>query len=66
MPTDCSAATQERSVLDEAAERFANQRIRTGFGYRRSLAWRFEILYIWIRSRNTIEEGFSTADNNID
>jgi hypothetical protein len=57
----------ESSVLDEAEERFANkQRIRTGFGYRRSFAWRFEILYIWTRSRNTIEEGFSTADNSID
>jgi len=53
--------------LGEPEERFANkQRIRTGFGYRRSFAWRFEILYIWTRSRNTIEEGFSTADNSID
>ena len=53
--------------LDEPEERFASkQRIRTGFGYRRSLAWRFEILYIWTRSRNTIEEGFRTADNCID
>ena len=53
--------------LDEPDERFANkQRIRTGFGYRRSFAWRFEVLYIWTRSRNTIDEGFSTAENSID
>ena len=53
--------------LDDVDERFANkQRIRTGFGYRRSFAWRFEVLYIWTRSRNTIEEGFSTSDNSID
>lgn len=50
--------------LDDPDERFANkQRIRAGFGYRRNLHWRYEILYIWTRSRNTIEEGFTTADN---
>jgi hypothetical protein len=53
--------------LDEPAERFANkQRIRTGLGYRRNFAWRFEALYIWTRSRNTTGEGFSTDDNSID
>jgi Protein of unknown function (DUF2490) len=53
--------------LGEPDERFANkQRIRAGFGYRRSLAWRFEALYIWTRSRNTIEDGFKTSDNIID
>lgn len=53
--------------LDDVEERFANkQRIRTGIGYRRSFAWRFEVLYIWTRSRNTIEEGFTTDDNSID
>jgi hypothetical protein len=53
--------------LDDPAERFANkQRIRTGLGYRRSFAWRFEVLYLWTRSRNTIEDGFKTADNSID
>ncbi len=52
--------------LDEPEERFANrQRIRTGFGYRHSFAWRFEALYMWTRSRNTIDEGFSTSDNII-
>ena len=48
-------------------ERFANkQRIRAGLGYRRNFAWRFEALYMWTRSRNTIEEGFTTSDNIID
>ena len=53
--------------LGEPDERFANkQRIRAGLGYRRSFAWRFEALYIWSRSRNTIEDGFTTNDNSID
>jgi len=53
--------------LDEPEERFANrQRIRTGLGYRRSSAWRYEVLYMWTRSRNTIEDGFATSDNIID
>jgi hypothetical protein len=53
--------------LGEPDERFANkQRIRAGLGYRRSQEWRVEALYIWTRSRNTIEEGFTTADNIID
>ena len=53
--------------VSEPEERFANkQRIRTGLGYRRSFAWRFEALYMWTRSRNTIEEGFKTDDNAID
>ncbi len=52
--------------LGDPAERFANrQRIRTGLGWRRSFAWRFEALYIWTRSRNTVEEGFATSDNII-
>lgn len=50
--------------LDDPGERFANrQRIRTGLGYRRNFAWRFEFLYIWTRSRNTLEDDFATADN---
>jgi len=47
--------------------RFANkQRIRTGFGYRRSQAWRVETLCMWTRSRNSIENGLTTSDNIID
>ena len=53
--------------LDDPEERFANrQRIRTGLGYRRSFNWRYELFYIWTRSRNTIEDGFSTTENIID
>jgi hypothetical protein len=50
--------------LDDPTERFANrQRIRTGFGYRRNVQWRFEALYIWSRSRDTTDDGFTTSDN---
>jgi hypothetical protein len=53
--------------LDDPQERFANrQRIRTGLGYRRSFNWRYEVLYIWTRSRAAIDEGFSTNENIID
>jgi hypothetical protein len=53
--------------LDDQQERFANkQRIRAGLGYRPSVAWRFEALYIWTRSRETIDQGFNTSDNIID
>jgi len=53
--------------LDDAEERFANrQRIRAGVGFRRNFNWRYEVLYIWTRSRDTIESGFSTNENAID
>ena len=53
--------------LNDVEERFANkQRIRAGMGYRRSAAWRFEALYMWTKSRNTIEDGFRTSENIID
>ncbi len=53
--------------LDDPEERFASrQRIRTGLGYRRNFNWRYEVLYMWTRSRDTIEEGFSTTENIID
>jgi hypothetical protein len=53
--------------LDDPEERFANrQRIRTGIGYRRSFNWRYELLYIWTRSRNAAGEGFSSNENIID
>ena len=53
--------------LDDPEERFANrQRVRAGFGYRRNFNWRFELLYLWTRSRNTIDDGFSTTENIID
>jgi hypothetical protein len=53
--------------LDDPDERFANrQRIRTGLGYRRSFNWRYEVLYIWTRSRNTLDDPFDTTENIID
>ena len=53
--------------LDDPDERFASrQRVRAGLGWRRNVHWRIETLYIWSRSRNTIEEGFTTSDHIID
>jgi hypothetical protein len=50
--------------LGDPEERFANrQRIRGGFGYRRNFNWRYEVLSIWTRSRDTTSEGFSTSEN---
>jgi hypothetical protein len=50
--------------IADANERFANrQRIRAGFGYRRNFNWRYELLYIWTRSRTTIDEEFTTNEN---
>ncbi len=50
--------------LGEPDERFANrQRIRAGIGYRRNAQWKLEALYIWGKSRNTAESGFTTSDN---
>jgi hypothetical protein len=51
---------------DDPEERFANrQRIRTGFALRHDFAWRAEFVYVWTRSRNTIDEPLSTSDNAI-
>jgi hypothetical protein len=51
--------------LDDPDERFASrQRIRAGLGFRRNFAWRVEVLYIWTRSRNTLDEEFSTNENS--
>jgi len=52
--------------LNEPDERFANrQRVRTGIAFRHSFAWRTELVYVWTRSRNTIDEPFTTSDNAI-
>ena len=60
-------APRRRVVVRDLVRVFANrQRIRTGLGYRHSFNWRFEALYIWTRSRNTIEDGFSTSEHIID
>jgi hypothetical protein len=48
-------------------ERFANkQRVRVGAGYRWNYAWRLETLYVWDRSRDSAESGFTTNDGAID
>ena len=53
--------------LDEPGERFANkQRLRTGLGYRHNFAWRVEVLYILNRTRNTLDDSFTTTDNVVD
>jgi hypothetical protein len=49
---------------DDPSERYANrQRTRAGAGYRRSAAWSFEALYVWDRSRNTVDEPFTATDH---
>jgi hypothetical protein len=53
--------------LDDPDERFANrQRIRAGIGYRHSFAWRFEARYVWNRSRNTLDEPFTSTDHAVE
>lgn len=53
--------------LGDPEERFASkQRIRAGFGFRHSFKWRFEAIYMWTRSRNTMGGDFTTSDNIID
>src|SRR5262245_10686072 len=48
-------------------ERFATQqRIRAGVGYRRSFSWRFETLYVWNRSRDSANQGFTSAYHALD
>ena len=51
----------------DPAERFSNrQRFRAGLGYRRSFNWRFEALYMWTRSRDTIEDRVKRTDPIVD
>jgi len=53
--------------VEDQQERFANkQRVRAGVGHRYSYAWRFEALYIWDRSRDSANEGFTTTDHAVD
>jgi hypothetical protein len=50
--------------IDDPDERFANrQRIRSGIGYRHSFAWRYEARYVWNRSRNTIDDPYTSTDH---
>jgi hypothetical protein len=53
--------------LGDPAERFADhQRIRAGFGHRRSYAWDAEALFVWTRSRDTTQSGFATSNYAVD
>jgi len=53
--------------VDDPDERFASrQRVRGGIGYRRNYAWRLEARYVWNRSRNTIDDPFTSTDHAID
>ena len=53
--------------LSDPAERFSNrQRFRAGVGYRHSFNWRLEALYMWTRSRDTIEDRFKRTESMID
>ena len=50
--------------VSDPAERFAGrQQIRTGGSYRRSQTWRYFAFYIRNRSRNTLDEEFTTNEN---
>src|SRR5262249_30839471 len=51
----------------DPSERFGNkERVRGGVGYRRNYAWRLELLYIWDRSRDSEQDGFTKADGALD
>jgi opacity protein-like surface antigen len=53
--------------IGDPNERFANsQRIRAGLGYRRDARLRVEALYVWNRTRNTAEAGFTTNGHTLD
>lgn len=51
-------------VLDQDVnERFANRlRFRTGVGYRINYSWRIEFMYTLQKSRNMLEEDFTSTD----
>jgi Protein of unknown function (DUF2490) len=52
---------------DGVPERFASkQRVRAGLGYRWNYAWRLETLYVWDRSRDSAQSGFTTDDHALD
>jgi hypothetical protein len=41
-------------------------RVRTGIGYRRSFAWRFETLYIWIAKRDARSGVLAVSNHALD
>ena len=52
---------------ENPGERFANQgRIRAGIGYRQNYNWRYVIVFMEQFSRNTIDEGFKSANFIVD
>ena len=55
---------KRRLTICAPRERFANrQRIRVGLGYRHTVRWRFEALYICNPITDTTGEPFKTSDN---
>jgi len=53
--------------MDDPSERYASrQRIRAGVGYRRNATWTFQTLYVWDRSRNTVDGTFTTSHQAVD
>lgn len=54
-------------IDENPGERFANQgRIRAGIGYRQNYSWRYVIVFMEQFSRNTIDEGFKSANFIVD
>ena len=52
---------------DPAQEAFNSRwRVRVGPGYRLNRGWRFEVLYMFEDTRNTLEGGFERSNNAID
>ena len=52
--------------VSDPGERFANrQRIRAGVGYRPNAAWRVTTLYLWTRTRDTIDDPFSVTSQAV-
>ncbi|KPK56545.1 MAG: hypothetical protein AMS21_12660 [Gemmatimonas sp. SG8_38_2] len=54
-------------VGDKIPETFASKyRVRAGLGYRLDYNWRFEAMYVFDESRNTLEDDFSLDSNVLD
>jgi hypothetical protein len=52
---------------DPTAETFNSRwRVRIGPGYRLNRGWRFELLYMFEETRNTLEGDFERSNNVID
>lgn len=54
------------ATLKDQEERYANRfRTSLGLGYKFKEAWKFELIYVWQLSKNTIDEDFNTSSNII-